>query len=122
MPKSIMSVDDSATMRKMVSFTLKSAGYEIIEAGDGVEALRALKSRPVDLVISDVNMPNMDGLEFTRQLRGQPAFSRTPVLLLTTESDPLKKAQGRAAGATGWIVKPFTPEQLLAVVSRVLPA
>ena len=121
MGKCIISVDDSATMRKMVSFTLKSAGYEVVEAGDGLEALNLLKLRPVDLVISDVNMPNLDGIGFTRQLRSQPAYSRTPIILLTTESDPAKKSEGRAAGATGWIIKPFTQEQLLAIVSRVLP-
>ena len=108
-------------MRKMVAFTLKSAGYEVVEAGDGLEALNLLKLRPVDLVISDVNMPNLDGIGFTRQLRSQPAYSRTPIILLTTESDPAKKSEGRAAGATGWIIKPFTQEQLLAIVSRVLP-
>jgi two-component system chemotaxis response regulator CheY len=121
MAKSVMSVDDSSTMRKMVAFTLKSAGYEVVEASDGAEALRLLKIRPVDLVISDIHMPNMDGIELTRQLRSVPSFGRTPILLLTTESDPVKKSQGRAAGATGWIVKPFTQEQLLTVVSRVLP-
>lgn len=122
MGKRIISVDDSATMRRMVAFSLKSAGYEVIEACDGVEALKLLQTRPVDLVISDINMPNLDGIGFTRQLRSQPAFSRTPILLLTTESDPLKKSEGRSAGATGWIVKPFSPEQLLAVVAKVLPA
>ena len=122
MGKCIISVDDSATMRKMVSFTLKSAGYDVVEAGDGLEALNLLKLRPVDLVISDIHMPNLDGIGFTRQLRSQPAYSRTPIILLTTESDPGKKAEGRAAGATGWIVKPFSQDQLLALVAKVLPA
>lgn len=122
MSKRILTVDDAATMRKMVSFTLKGAGHEVLEAGDGCEALTAVRARPVDLVITDVNMPNMDGIELTRQLRLLPAFIRTPILLLTTESDPAKKALGRAAGATGWIVKPFSQEQLLAVVAKVLPA
>jgi two-component system chemotaxis response regulator CheY len=122
MGKSIISIDDSSTMRRMVAFTLKGAGYEVLEACDGAEALKLLKGRPVDLVISDINMPNLNGIELTRQLRSLPAFSRTPILLLTTESDPGKKAEGRAAGATGWIVKPFNQEQLLAVVSKVLPA
>lgn len=122
MSKKIITVDDAATMRKMVSFTLKGAGHEVMEAADGREALNALKQRAVDLVITDVNMPNMDGLELTRQLRALPAFARTPIILLTTESDPAKKTQGRAAGATGWIVKPFSQEQLLAVVAKVLPA
>jgi two-component system chemotaxis response regulator CheY len=122
MGKSIISVDDSSTMRRMVSFTLKSAGYEVLEAGDGAEALALLKTRAVDLVISDINMPKLNGIELTRELRSQPNYSRTPIILLTTESDPAKKAEGRAAGATGWIVKPFNQEQLLAVVSKVLPS
>ena len=121
MGKTILTVDDATTMRRMVSFTLKAAGYEVFEACDGVEALRVLKSHPVDLVISDINMPNMDGLELTRRLRALPSFGRKPILLLTTESDPAKKAEGRAAGATGWIVKPFNQEQLLAVVAKVIP-
>src|ERR1035437_7146926 len=121
MSKKIITVDDAATMRKMVSFTLKGAGHEVLEAADGHEALNTLKQHSVDLVITDVNMPNMDGLELTRQLRALPAFARTPIILLTTESDPAKKTQGRSAGATGWIVKPFSQEQLLAVVAKVLP-
>jgi two-component system chemotaxis response regulator CheY len=122
MGKTILTVDDASTMRKMVSFTLKGAGHEVLEACDGANALAMLRSRPVDLVITDINMPNMNGLELTRQLRALPTFTRTPILLLTTESDPAKKAEGRAAGATGWIVKPFSQEQLLAIVSKVLPA
>ena len=122
MSKRIITVDDAATMRKMVCFTLKGAGHEVLEAADGREALNTLRQRSVDLVITDVNMPNMDGLELTRQLRALPAFARTPIILLTTESDSAKKTQGRAAGATGWIVKPFSQEQLLAVVAKVLPA
>jgi two-component system chemotaxis response regulator CheY len=121
MPKTILTVDDAATMRKMVSFTLKSAGHEILEAADGAIALSVLQSRPVDLVITDVNMPNMGGIELTRRLRSLPRFGRTPIILLTTESDPNKKAEGRAAGATGWIVKPFTQEQLLAIVAKLIP-
>lgn len=104
-----------------MSFTLKSAGYEVIEACDGAEALTVLRSRPVDLVISDINMPNLNGIELTRRLRALPSYARTPIILLTTESDPAKKAEGRAAGATGWIVKPFSQDQLLAVVAKVLP-
>ncbi len=122
MSKRIITVDDAATMRKMVAFTLKGAGHEVLEAGDGQEALAVLSQRSVDLVITDVNMPNMDGLELTRQLRALPAFARTPIILLTTESDPAKKMLGRAAGATGWIVKPFNQEQLLAIIAKVLPA
>jgi len=122
MAATIMTVDDSATIRKMVSWTLKGAGHDVMEASDGVEALRALTARAADIVISDINMPNMDGIELTRQLRALPSFARTPIILLTTESDAEKKAQGRAAGATGWIVKPFSQDQLLAIVAKVLAA
>jgi len=121
MAKTIITVDDAATMRKMVSLTLKAAGYEILEAEDGVCALTLLKTRSVDLVITDVNMPNMDGIELTRQVRTLPHLSKVPILLLTTESDPEIKNRGRAAGATGWIVKPFKQDQLLAVITKVLP-
>ena len=121
MGKSIMSVDDSSTMRRMVSFTLRGAGHEVVEAQDGAIALNVLQSRSVDLVITDVHMPNMNGIELTRRLRALPSFHQTPILLLTTESDPTKKAEGRAAGATGWILKPFSQEQLLAIVAKVLP-
>lgn len=120
MSKTIITVDDAATMRKMISFTLKGAGHEVIEAGDGVEALKTLQTRSVDMVITDVNMPNMDGITLTRSLRALPQFAKTPIVLLTTESAPEKKAEGKAAGATGWIVKPFQQEQLLAVVAKVL--
>lgn len=121
MGKTILTVDDATTMRKMVSFTLKGAGHEVLEASDGAVALSVLQSHRVDLVITDVHMPNMGGIELTRQLRALPSFGRTPILLLTTESDPGKKAEGRAAGATGWIIKPFGQEQLLAVVAKLLP-
>ena len=122
MAKKILTVDDAATIRRMVAFTLRGAGHEVIEAQDGAIALSLLQAHAVDLVITDVNMPNMSGIELTRQLRALPRFSRTPILLLTTESDPAKKAEGRAAGATGWIVKPFSQEQLLAIVAKLLPA
>lgn len=122
MKKTIITVDDAATMRKMVAFTLRGVGHEVLEASDGVDALELLKTRPVDLVITDVNMPRMDGIELTRQLRALPGYQRTPILLLTTESAPEKKAEGRAAGATGWIIKPFQQDQLLAVISKVFPA
>jgi two-component system chemotaxis response regulator CheY len=120
--KKILTVDDAATMRKMVSFTLRGAGHEVFEAQDGVAAINLLQIRGVDLVISDIHMPNMDGIELTRRLRATPKFARTPIILLTTESDPNKKAEGKAAGATGWIVKPFGQEQLLAVISKVFSA
>ena len=116
----ILAVDDSASMRQMVSFTLKGAGHEVIEASDGVEALAKAKTTTVDLVVSDVNMPNMDGLTLITELRKLPAFKFTPMLMLTTESSPEKKAQGKAAGATGWIVKPFNPNQLLSTIKKVL--
>jgi len=122
MGKTILTVDDARTMRQMVSFTLRSAGHEVLEAQDGVVALSVLQTRPVDLVLTDINMPNMNGIELTRQLRTMPSFGKTPIILLTTESDPGKKAEGRAAGATGWIVKPFSQEQLLAIVAKLLPA
>ena len=122
MSKTILTVDDSSTMRKVIALALSTAGHQVIEAEDGVAALAVLQSRHVDLVITDVNMPRMDGIEFARQARTLPLFKKTPILLLTTESDPEIKAKGRAAGATGWIVKPFKQEQLLAVIAKVLPA
>ncbi|MBI5767721.1 MAG: response regulator [Verrucomicrobia bacterium] len=121
MKRTILAVDDALTMRKLVSFTLRSAGLEVVEAADGVEGLAVLRSRPVDLIISDVNMPRMDGIEFTRQARQLLGGRPVPILILTTESDLTKKNDARTAGATGWIVKPFKQEQLIAVVARVLP-
>lgn len=116
----ILAVDDSASMRQMVSFTLKGAGHDVVEAVDGVDALAKAKSATFDLVISDVNMPNMDGITLIKELRTLPAFKFTPMLMLTTESTGDKKQQGKAAGATGWIVKPFNPDQLLATIGKVL--
>lgn len=121
MSKTIMTVDDATTMRRMIAFALKPTGHAVVEAPDGKAALEMARARQVDLVITDVNMPNMGGLELTRELRAIPSYARVPIILLTTESDPEMKNKGRAAGATGWIVKPFNPEQLVAVVSRVLP-
>ncbi len=103
----------------MISFTLRTAGHEVIQAADGLDALNQLKSRGVDLVITDVHMPQMDGIELTRRLRTLPVHKSTPILLLTTESDPAMKAKGKEAGATGWLVKPFQQDQLLAVVAKV---
>lgn len=120
--KTILTVDDAPTMRKVIALALSNSGHEIIEAEDGVAAIGVLQSRHVDLVITDVNMPRMDGIEFTRQARLLPRFQKTPILLLTTESDPAVKDRGRAAGASGWIVKPFKQDQLLAVIARVLPS
>lgn len=117
----ILAVDDSASMRQMVSFTLSGAGHEVVEAADGEEAFKLAKSaNGIDLVISDINMPRMDGIELIKQLRNLPNFKFTPILMLTTESSSDKKTEGRAAGATGWIVKPFNPEQLLATIGKVL--
>jgi two-component system chemotaxis response regulator CheY len=121
MGKTILTVDDSSTMRRMVAFTLRGAGHEVLEAQDGVIALNVLQGRSVNLVITDVNMPNMNGIDLTRRLRALPSFQRTPIVLLTTESDPAKKAEGRAAGATGWMVKPFSQEQLLALIAKLFP-
>lgn len=121
MKKTVLTVDDALTMRKLVAFTLRGAGLEVVEAGDGVEALQLLRTRSFDLIISDVNMPRMDGIEFTRQARALLAGRPVPILILTTESELEKKNQARAAGATGWIVKPFQQQQLLAVIARVLP-
>ena len=118
--KKILAVDDSASMRQMVSFTLKKAGFDVTEAKDGQEALEIAKSSQFDVVISDVNMPVMDGITLVQNLRTLPQFKFTPILMLTTESGTDKKTEGKAAGATGWIVKPFNPEQLLAVIKKVV--
>jgi len=117
---SILAVDDSASMRQMVSFSLKGAGFDVIEAVDGTDALTKAKSTTADLVLTDVNMPNMDGIQLIRELRQLPAYRFTPMLMLTTESASDKKAEGKAAGATGWLVKPFNPDQLLATIKKVL--
>jgi two-component system chemotaxis response regulator CheY len=119
--RSILAVDDSASMRQMVSFTLRSSGYEVIEAVDGQDALDKIGDRQVDLVLTDQNMPRMDGLTLIRQLRVQDRFKRTPILVLTTESSDEMKQAGRSAGATGWLVKPFDPARLLEVIGKVLP-
>jgi two-component system chemotaxis response regulator CheY len=116
----ILAVDDSASMRQMVNFTLKGAGYEVVQAVDGFEALAYARLNSVDLVLTDVNMPRMDGITLVKELRALPAYRYTPMLMLTTESSQDKKMQGKQAGATGWIVKPFNPDQLLATIARVL--
>lgn len=117
---SILAVDDSVSMRQLVSATLADAGFEVIQAVDGEDALTKAKTATVDLVLTDVNMPKMDGIELIRQLRAQPSYKFTPMLMLTTESAGDKKAEGKAAGATGWIVKPFDPEQLIATIKKVI--
>lgn len=116
----ILAVDDSSSMRQMVTFTLKGAGHQVTEAADGQEALNKAKSQQFDLIITDVNMPVMDGITFIKNLRTEVNYKFTPMLMLTTESSSDKKAQGKAAGATGWIVKPFNPDQLLNTVKKVL--
>lgn len=120
MSRTILTVDDSVSVRQMVGFTLRRAGYTVLEATDGRDAIAKLAGTSVQMVITDLNMPNMDGLSLIRDLRAQPAYRFVPIVMLTTESEPQKKEAGRAAGATGWIVKPFTPEQLVAVVGKVL--
>lgn len=117
---SILAVDDSASMRQMVTYTLKGAGYDVVEAVDGVDALNKAKAKKVDLVLTDVNMPNMDGITLIKQLRGLANYKFTPMLMLTTESAGDKKKEGKEAGATGWIVKPFNPDQLLATIKKVM--
>jgi two-component system chemotaxis response regulator CheY len=116
----ILAVDDSASMRQMVTFTLKGAGYEVDEAEDGKQGLDKAKSGKYNVVISDVNMPVMDGLALIKELRQLADYKFTPILMLTTESTDDKKQAGKAAGATGWIVKPFSPDQLLATIKKVL--
>jgi two-component system, chemotaxis family, chemotaxis protein CheY len=120
MTKRILAVDDSATIRQMLSFTLRGAGYEVVVAEDGVEGLEKAKAEQMHLVITDQNMPRMDGLTLIRSLRASPSYKTAPILVLTTESSDEMKAQGKAAGATGWMVKPFDPEKLINIVKRVL--
>jgi two-component system chemotaxis response regulator CheY len=120
MSKRILAVDDSPSMRHMVSVTLRGAGYEVVEAADGEEALEYARGHSVDLVLADVNMPRMNGITLVAQLRTLPDYRLTPLLLLTTESSQQSKQQGKQAGATGWMVKPFHPDQLLATLDRVL--
>jgi two-component system chemotaxis response regulator CheY len=119
MPR-ILAVDDSPSMRQMVSATLTSAGYEVEQAEDGVQALQLAGRQRFDLVITDVNMPNMDGITLVRELRSKPNYKFVPLLILTTEATSERKTQGKSAGATGWLVKPFNPERLLATIQKVL--
>lgn len=120
MAKTIMTVDDSTSVRQMVSFTLREAGYNVMEAVDGKDALTKIKSGPVHMLITDLNMPNMDGIQLIQNIRAGTTCKFIPIIMLTTESQAQKKMEGKAAGATGWIVKPFKPDQLLAVVRKVL--
>ena len=117
---SILAVDDSASMRQMVSFTLKSAGFQVTEAVDGVDAWEKSVGHDFDLVLTDQNMPRLDGIGLTRRLRENPKFKATPILILTTESSDQMKQAGRSAGATGWLVKPFDPTKLIEVIRKVI--
>jgi two-component system, chemotaxis family, chemotaxis protein CheY len=118
--KRILSVDDSASVRQMVSFTLRKAGYEVVEAVDGKDGLGKVSGEKFDLIITDLNMPNMDGIEMMAAVRKLPGYSFVPMLMLTTESQAEKKDAGRKAGATGWIVKPFNADQLIAVIQKLV--
>lgn len=120
MAKTILAVDDSASLRQMVAFTLKTSGYEVVEAVDGEDGLSKAKAAVFDLVLTDQNMPRMDGLELIKNLRTLPQYKTTPILMLTTESSDTMKQQGRSSGATGWLVKPFDPQKLIDVVKKVI--
>ncbi|MBG0846472.1 response regulator [Pseudomonas chengduensis] len=120
MGKTVLIVDDSASIRQVVSITLKGAGYDVIEGSDGKDALSKLDGRKVHLIISDVNMPNMDGITFLKNVKQLPAYKFTPVIMLTTEAGEAKKEEGRAAGAKAWVVKPFQPAQMLTAVSKLI--
>ena len=120
MGKTILIVDDSATIRQVVGMTLKGAGYEVMEASDGKDALKKLDGKKINLIISDVNMPNMDGITFVKEAKKLASYKFTPIIMLTTESQDSKKQEGQAAGAKAWVVKPFQPAQMLAAVSKLI--
>jgi two-component system chemotaxis response regulator CheY len=120
MPKTILTVDDSASMRQMVKLTLTEGGYKVIEASDGSLGLAAARANAVDMVLTDLNMPGLDGVALIRELRKLPAYAGVPIILLTTESDAARKQEAKSAGATGWITKPFQPEQLISVAKKVM--
>ncbi len=120
MAKRIMTVDDSASMRHMVGFTLKQHGYEIVEAVNGMDALKKLAKERIDMLITDINMPDLDGINLVRKVRDNPSYRFIPIIILTTEFQMEKKQEGKAAGATGWIIKPFRPDQLVSVVRKVM--
>jgi two-component system chemotaxis response regulator CheY len=119
MAKTIMIVDDSSSMRMVVGIALKGAGYTVLEGRDGRDALAKLTGQKVHLIISDVNMPNMDGISFVKEVKQLPAYRFTPIIMLTTESEEAKKREGQAAGAKAWVVKPFKPDQLLGAVQKL---
>ena len=120
MGKTVLIVDDSASLRQVVSIALKGAGYDVIEGCDGKDALTKLDGQKVHLIISDVNMPNMDGIAFVKEVKKLPSYKFTPIIMLTTESQEAKKQEGQAAGAKAWVVKPFKPEQMLTAVSKLI--
>ena len=120
MSKTVLTVDDFASMRQMVRLTLSGAGFQVIEASDGADGLSKARAGAMDMVVTDLNMPVMNGLELIRELRKLPAYKGVPIIFLTTESDPAMKQEAKAAGATGWITKPFQQEQLVSVVKKVL--
>jgi two-component system chemotaxis response regulator CheY len=121
MAKKILAVDDSKTMRDMVTFTLSKAGFDVMEAADGQKALDVMRRTKFDLIITDINMPIMDGITLIKNVRTGSDHRGVPILILTTESDDAKKAAGKSAGATGWLVKPFSPDKLVELVNRVCP-
>lgn len=118
MSKTVLIVDDSASMRQLVSFALRDAGYDVIDAINGKDAMNKLNGGKIDMVVTDLNMPEMDGIEFIKQVRNKSGYRFTPIVMLTTESQEAKKQEGKQAGASGWIVKPFTPEQLIDIVKK----
>jgi two-component system chemotaxis response regulator CheY len=120
MGKTVLVVDDSASVRQVVSIALKGAGYDVLQGSDGKDALKQLDGRRIHLIISDVNMPNMDGITFVTEAKKLPAYKFTPIIMLTTESQEDKKRQAQAAGAKAWVTKPFQPEQMLAAVSKLI--
>lgn len=120
MAKTVMIVDDSSSMRQLVRMSLTGAGHQVIEASDGRDALNKLTGQKINLIISDVNMPNLDGIGLVKAVKARPEYRFTPIIMLTTESEQSKKAEGQAAGAKAWIVKPFQPQQLLAAVEKLM--
>ncbi|GBF48982.1 response regulator receiver domain-containing protein [Leptospira ryugenii] len=120
MSKKILIIDDSAVFRKIISVHLKNANFELVEAGDGLEGLSKLEEHQIDLIVSDMNMPNMDGISFIKKTKENPKYKFTPIIMLTTESQPEKKQQGMDAGARAWLTKPFSPEELLETISKLL--
>ena len=118
--KKILAVDDSASIRKSISFVLSQENYEVIEAVDGIDGLAKAKSEKIDLFITDINMPNMDGIQLIKELRAMPEYKFTPIIALTTENQDSKMQEGKQAGATGWIVKPFTSEKLISIIKKIV--